>query len=213
LTNPDSYATSLLTILTDYYGTEAWEWSPQTMYMEFQEDFQADLPQVNIDKIMAAINVITTDDFFTSLPRFIRLCNVLADDEFDPSIFDPADTAEMAWAITEVLLLRRDDMEEEPFSEEIRFYIGHMLSEEGVTNPPDVLKIAARDLPTEDPLAPFASDPAMYASFYATQQSKSDEITDMLRRQLGGLMKEMQRLPLNEGNTEDLLERIQGPAN
>ena len=73
--------------------------------------------------------------------------------------------------ITESLLLEPHD-NPEPFCDEIRYYIGHMLKEEGFTSPPDVLRIAmfdalaesARrnanklDAPLIDPLIQIASD-------------------------------------------------------
>lgn len=177
--------------------------------MELEEDFQLDVPQVNIDKIMAAITILTTDDFFNSLPRFARLVNVLADDEFDPAIFDPADCLEMAWAITEVMLLRgQDDVDDEPFSEEIRFYIGHMLTEEGIVNPPDVLQIAIKDTVVEDPLANFDTDPAMYQGFYESQAAKSQDITSSLQRQLNSLIQELRSLKLENGDTAQLLQQL-----
>jgi hypothetical protein len=176
--------------------------------LELHDDFQVQVPQVCIDKIMAAICILTTNDFYKSLPRFIQLCNVLADDTFNPLVFDPADSFEMAWAITEAMLLSPPE-EDEPFTEEIRFYIGHMLTEEGVVNPPDVLRIAIQDVTIEDPLAGDTEDPAMYAAFYESQRSKSAEISAMLKRQIDELFAELQALDLRNGNTGDLLSRMQ----
>jgi hypothetical protein len=208
LSNPDTFATTLVAILIDQYGTEALTWSPETIRLELHDDFQVQVPQVCIDKIMAAICILTTNDFYKSLPRFIQLCNVLADDTFNPLVFDPADSFEMAWAITEAMLLSPPE-EDEPFTEEIRFYIGHMLTEEGVVNPPDVLRIAIQDVTIEDPLAGDTEDPAMYAAFYESQRSKSAEISAMLKRQIDELFAELQALDLRNGNTGDLLSRMQ----
>jgi hypothetical protein len=158
---------------------------------------------------MAAICILTSDDFYKNLPRFIQLCNVLADDEFNPLVFDPADSFEMAWAITEAMLLSPPE-DDEPFTDEIRFYIGHMLTEDGIVNPPDVLRIAIQDVSIDDPLAGDAEDPAMYAAFYESQRSKSAEITAMLKRQIDELFAELQSLTLKSGDTADLLKRMQG---
>jgi hypothetical protein len=211
LSNPDAYATTLLIILLDQFGIEALDWAPETIRLELRDDFQVDLPQVNVDKIMAAISIVTSDDFYKNLPKFIQLCNVLADDEFNPGIFDPADSAEMSWAITEALLLSPPE-EEEPFTDEIRFYIGHMLNEEGLVNPPDVLRIALYDTPVADPLSLNADDPVMYGALYQSQQAKSKEITDMLQRQLRELFEQIQMLSLRNGDNQELLKRIQGSA-
>lgn len=158
---------------------------------------------------MAAICILTSDDFYKNLPRFIQLCNVLADEEFNPLVFDPADSFEMAWAITEAMLLSPPE-EDEPFTDEIRFYIGHMLTEEGIVNPPDVLRIAIQDVSIDDPLAGDVEDPAMYSAFYESQRSKSAEITAMLKQQIDELFAELQSLTLKSGDTADLLKRMQG---
>lgn len=177
--------------------------------MELRDEFQVDLPQVNVDKIMAAINILTSDSFYKRLPDFVVLCNVLADDQFNPLVFDPADSAEMAWAITEAMLLSPPEGDE-PFTDEIRHYIGYMLAEEGLVNPPDVLQIAMYNTRMRDPIAVDADDPEMYAAFYKSQQSKSEEITQMLRRQINELFSELSSLHLKNGDTKELLKRMQG---
>lgn len=207
LANPDTFATTLVVILIDHFGTEALTWSPETIRLELYDDFQVKLPQVNVDKIMAGCSVLTSDDFYKNLPRFIQLCNVFADDEFNPLVFDPADSFEMAWSITEVMLLSPPE-DDEPFTDEIRYYIGHMLTEEGVVNPPDVLRIAIQDVSIEDPLGGDTEDPAMYAAFYESQRSKSAEITAMLKRQITELFAELESLTLHNGDTTDLLRKL-----
>lgn len=210
LQNPEVFATTLVVLLLDRFGTEFLEWAPETIRLEIWDAFQAAIPQPNLDKIMAAITILTTDHFFKNLPRFIQLCNVLADDEFNPTIFNPADSMEMAWGITEALLLSPPD-EDEPFTDEIRYYIGYVLAEEGIINPPDILQIAKYDNIT-DPLSVETDDPAMYAGFYQKQQSVGDEIRETLREQLAQLFEQLELVPLQNGDTKDLLKRIKGIA-
>ena len=95
----------------------------------------------------------------------------------------------------------------EGFSDEIRFYIGHVVRDAGIVNPPDVLRIAMYDT-AEDPLGAFSDDPEMYQAMYELQQSKSDEITGMLKDNLRELFKELESLPLENGDTAGLLEKI-----
>lgn len=207
LEDSDTYATTLITIVLDRYGVEALDWSPQTVRMELRDDFQANVPRNNIDKIMAAATILTTDSFYKNLTKFIQLCNILSDEEFNPMVFDPADSFEMAWGITEAMLLYPPD-EDEPFTDEIRYYMGYMLDEEGVIHPPDVLGIALRDQPAADPLANLSDDPTMYSAFYANQSSKSQEISDMLKEHLAELFNQLSILPLKNGNVEGLLGRM-----
>jgi hypothetical protein len=204
--NPESYATTLLVAAADLYGTELLTWAPQTVVIELKEDTGATLPTENLDKLMAAIAVITSDEFYKNLAKYIQLCNVLSGDEFDPEVFDPADSAEMAWGMTEAMLLSPPD-DAEPFSDEIRFYMGHMLAEEGIISPPDVLGIAIMDN-VNDPLNNLSDDPEMYQAFYDNQQSKAQEITDMVKAQVGELIGQLEALPLTAGNTDDLAKKL-----
>ena len=202
LISPDSFATTLLVILVDEYGTECFQWSPETIRLEIEEDFKLKLPQPNFDRLMAAINIITSDDFYQSLPDFVTYCNILAGDTFDPRAWDPADAAEIAWGITEVLLLSPPDAHDEnPFSEEIVGYIGQALSQEGIITPPDVLKIAVRD---KDPammvVSEYADDPEMFNSIYDLEQSKTGEINRLVKTGLQSLIQQLQPLPLRNGD-------------
>jgi len=199
--------------VVEEYGVEAFEWSPETIALELHDDFQIALPKVNHDKIMAGIAVITTDQFWADLPSFIQLCNVLADDEFQPEEFDPADAHEMAWAITEAVLLDEPEDLKNLFSDDIRRYIGAVIVEEGLVNPPDILALAIQDTPLEDPLHLSASDPEMYAAFWDNQNSKSQEIKDMIRRQTMELFQQLEELPLRNGNTDNLIKKLRDSMN
>ena len=107
--NESSYATTLLLCYIDSYGTEGLEWDPMTIRHEIEEDNNIRLSNKNFNKLMAAINVATTDQFYTSLPEFIDLCNILSGDVLDPRWFDPADPGECAWGITEALFISPPD--------------------------------------------------------------------------------------------------------
>jgi hypothetical protein len=204
--DPEVYATTLLIAVTDLYGTEAYEWAPETIRLELKSDLGADLPPQNLDKLMAALSIIKSDEFYKDVTKFIHLCNVLSGDEFDPEVFDPADPAEMAWGITEAMLLNPPEGSE-PFAKDIRFYMGHALSEDGMITPPDVLKIAIMDN-VNDPMNNLADDPEMYQAFYENQQSKSLEITAMIKEQMHELINQLEHLPLSEGSTENLIKKI-----
>ena len=206
LLNSESFATTLITILIDQYAMNVLEWTPQTIRQELQQDFQVNVPQENIDKIMAAISLLTTDRFYQSLPTFIQLCNILSGDDFDPHVFDPATSAEMAWGITEAMLIYPPDTEE-PFAEEIRYYIGEITARESIVKMPDVLAIGLRDASTVDPLAESADDPEMYSAMFDVQAA-SDDINAMLKSQLGELFIQLDSLNLQNGSTENLLQKM-----
>ena len=205
LTDPETYATALLVLALDRYGMELLDWHPSTIKQEIEEDFNVRLPTQNLHKLLAAITILTTDRFERSLPSFIWICNVLTDDTLDPTVFDVATVEEMAWGITEALLISPPD-NDEYFHDEIRWYIGAMLNEEGVVNPPDILRLAIRD-DAEDPLNSFADDPVMYAALYQSQADKSGDLKQLIRDSLTELLKQLESLPLENGDTQELLKR------
>lgn len=209
----DGFATVLLTILTDLHGTEALSWSPETIRLELQEAFAiVELPKHTLDKIMAGIAVITTDYFFHDPARFIQLANILSGDDFDPTVFDPADSAECAWAITEAYLLNPWEEGEEPFAPEIQAYVGHVLNEEGFVNTPAILSFAMRDDLSEMLTFEYEDDPEMFQAIYDKNESKAAEIDAMIRDNLALMVQQLEALPLRDGNAGDILSRIKEQA-
>lgn len=208
LTDRDTFATTLAVLVVDRYGIEALHWTPETLKLELQTDFDVPIPQSILDKLMAACGIMTTDTFFKSLPHFIQYCNILAGDQFDPSVFNPATTAEMAWAITEGLLLYPPD-EDEPFTDDIRHYIGAMLKEEGFTIPPQILQIALYDdEQPADPFADFSDDPEMYNAMFDSKKDMSTEVDQMVRENVQDLVRQISSLPLENGDTQQLTEQL-----
>lgn len=205
--SPDTFATVLLTIFVDKYGTEGFQWSPETIAMEIAEDFNVQLSQPVFDRLMTAIDLVTSDSFYQSLPDFINQCNILSGDTYDPRTWDPADSLECAWGITEALLLSPPE-DDNPFSDEIVGYIGKVLDEEGITNPPDVLKIAVRDKVPTNTVHEFSDDPIMFDSVYALETSKSDDITQALAGGLQRLATQLEALPLRTGNTKQVVKQM-----
>lgn len=213
IANRGSFATTLTVCMIELYGTEYFDWHPETIRRELWDDLQITIPEVNLDKIMAIVTVMTTDSFYQNLPRFIYLCNVLSDYDFDPSVFDPATADEIAWAITEILLLDPPEDPDNAFCDEIRYYIGEAVTSEGLVNPPDVLRLAMFSEDRQlDPVAEFADDPTMYGAFWQRQQSLSEDIRQMLMARMTALLDQLERLPLVDGNTKDLVQRMRRSA-
>ena len=203
LLSPDSYASTLLVLALDQYGPEMLRWSPQTLRMQLEEDYGVEMPPAAMDRLLAAVMLLTTDDFFTSVDRFIAICNVLAGGRFDPEVFVPADVAECAWGISEALLLNPPDTKE-PFSEEICAYLAEELKEEGFATAPDVLRIALDADRTSQVQDDFASDPEMFAGIWKIQREKTEDINSMLRENLTQLLHQIRALPLTRGNAGKL---------
>lgn len=205
-TDEDAYGTTLLVLALDGLGMECLEWHPMTLRTELETQFGCRMSDANFDKLMAALTIVTTDLFFRDVPRFIQLANALVGDSFDPTVFDPADSLECAWAITEALLLSPPE-EEEPFSDDVRAYVAFVLKNEGYVTPPDILKIALDADFSAQVQYDFADDPEMFQGIYEVQQGKTAEVETVIRDSLTELLGQLQTLPLQQGNTRLIEQR------
>jgi len=213
----ESYATVLFLLVIDTYGAEVLPgadrdgWHPETIKLELEADFKLTLPKESLDKIMAAITIYTTNFFYKDVVKFIELCNILSGDDFQPDEFDPADAGEILWGVTEAMLIYPpddEDMEDTGFSDEIRTYIGEVLNDEGIASPPDVLRLGltgpAMDIGTE-----FADDPEMYQAVWETQEGKTNDLKEMLTRNLRELYMQVKMLPMQRGDKGPVLQQMQ----
>lgn len=213
LASENTFATVLLAIVADAYLDEGeeepwWSWHPTTLRMQIEEDFQVRLPKENLDKLLAAIALVTTNYFYKDVSRFIQLCNILSGDDFDPELFDWADAAEVLWGITEAGLLYPpdpEDPEDSEFSPEIRGYIAFVLESEGIALPPDALRLGGAGM---DLAGNFEDDPEMFQAVWAMQASRRDDLMRMLRENLQELVVQLDTLPLTNGSTADLVQQI-----
>jgi len=211
-TNAEAYTTTLVLCFIDTYGTEGLEWDPMTIRTEIEEDFGVKIPAKTFNKLMAGINIATTDQFYTSLPDFIDLCNIMSGDTLDPRWFDPADPEECAWGITEAMFISPPEREEEnPFSPDIVGYIAEVIKAHGIQNPPDVLKIGLRDDAAqiaENVAQTFSDDPEMYSAIWKVQQQKSDDIRTYVKQNLKGMLDQIEKLPLNNGDVSNIVKKM-----
>lgn len=209
--DPDTFTTTLLAMFLDTYGTEGLSWSPDTIVLEIEERWNIPLPRANFDKLMVGINMLTTNQFFVSLPTFIDWCNIINGDFYDPELWNPADVAEIAWAITESLIIDPpDESEQDPFSTEILAYIGAALDAEGIMNPPDILRIGLRG---NDPGAKvqteFSDDPEMFSAIYKIEAGKTDDINAWIKHNLRLLSQQIESLQLRLGDGSKVVQLFQ----
>ena len=212
-TSRETFASVLLTMFLDRFGTEALTWDPTTITLEVEEEFDVDLPQLSFDKLMAAIQIMTTDRFYRSLPDFIAFCNVLGGDTYDPNTWDPADAEEVAWGITEALLLYPpEESQSEPFTDEIRAYIGAVLDSEGLVNPPDILRIALRQTRVAPSIQDFSDDPAMFNAVYDFEEGKKQDINQSIRLKTKLLAAQLRALSLKNGVADSVVKMLEQAA-
>ena len=167
LKDTHTFAAVLLGLAVKLCGIELLTWDPESIILEVQDSIGHELPEQNINKLLAAVTLVTTDNFYCNLAEFIRICNILTVGVFDPNVFDPADAEEIAWGITEALLIWPPSADNEaPFSDEIIKYIGQAVSAEGILKPPDVLELGIPGMVTtwNQVQGEFADDPAMFGA-------------------------------------------------
>lgn len=209
--DPDTLATPLVLWVADRLGMEALNWHPETLWHEITDEIGVIPPPSIFDRFLAGVSILTTNRFWTSLPDFINICNVLSGSTFDPEEFDPADAAECAWGMTEALLLEQPERDNlaDLFDPDILAYIGHVCREEGLLHPPSVLKLGGvTPEETANTLYDFADDPELFESVYATSQEKSKEINDLLRERLTRLVHQIEALPLEHGAVDNAASRL-----
>jgi hypothetical protein len=210
LTSRETFASVLLTLFLDRFGIEALEWDPATITLEMEEEFDIELPQLTLDKLLVAIQILTTDRFFKSAPDFVDFCNVLSGATYRPDMWDPADAEEVAWGLTEALLISPpDESDHAPFTDEIRAYIGAVLDSEGLINPPDILRIALRQARVSPAIEDFSDDPEMFAAIYEVERGKTEDINQSILTKTQLLAAQLGALDLRNGNAQNVAKMLQ----
>ncbi len=209
-TDTNTFATTLFLLFIDKFGLDplAGEdpWDPETVQMEINEEFGITVPDCNLSKLLALALHLSSDRFYKRLADFIRICNVLSG-ATAPDPDDPADVDEIVWAMTEAMLVEPPD-EPEPFTQEIRRYIGEKLKDEGFLDPPDLLRIGIRTDNWRQSLAEFSDRPDLLHKIKAAADAKNAEIMQMLKGRLSALLEQLGALRLESGDTTQLVQKV-----
>jgi hypothetical protein len=129
-------------------------------------------------------------------------------------MWDPADAEEVAWGVTEALLLYPpEDDDPEPFTDEIRSYIGAMLDREGLINPPDILRIALRQARVSPSIEDFSDDPTMFNAVYDLEEGKRQDIEQTVRMRTKLMAAQFRALKLKTGAVDQVVKMLDESAN
>lgn len=208
-TTNQSFATSLIILMLDEYGTELLEWNPNTILIEIEDTFHVSPSTRNFDLLMSAISLLLNDGFYSSVPTFNDLCNTLSGELMHPEFTIPTDAAGCAWGITEAMLISPPEHTDTAFTEEIRAYISEILKAEGILNPPDILKIAKLDKKIAEKVNfDYSDDPDLFAGIYQVQDSRTQEINNFVSNRLYDLTMQLKSLPLKNGKVEDIADKM-----
>lgn len=195
-----------LIFFVDRYGLDAVEWSPETIQKELVDDFGV-LALDNFNRLMAAISILTSDAFYSDLPTFIDLCNVLAGSGvYNPLVFDPADVYEMSCAVSEAILIEPPE-HENMFSDDIKGYVASAMASEGFHRPPVTLAFAADDMP-EVTLSGIEGDPELTELSIGVAEERAADVEHAVTEYLTIIAEQLAQLPLHNGSSNKLSQRI-----
>lgn len=196
----DLFGLTLLTMFMDSYGTDGLSWLPETIEMEIADDFEVQIDDQSFDRLLTAITILTTNSFTTSLPDFARACVVLSGEAVSAAVMSLPDSRDIAWGITEGLLISPPEGQQ-TFNEEIVGFIGAVLDQEGIVNPPDVLRIAGQAETAQRINQDFSDDPEMFSAIWKEEQAKGADIDQFVRGNMRKLLQQVVQLPLTNGQT------------
>lgn len=203
LMDPESIGTVLLCGLIDEFGTECFEWEPETLNIEILHAWKVTPPQVTMDKIQALLTVLTTNTFYKNLDAFNHVCNALAGDGADFENYDPASISQIAWAIAETTLVSPPEEKDSSyqFGDEIITFITAKLDEEGFSKPPRILAnlVKPKDNTTEinDILT---GDGIEFNGYWDMQQRKRLDVDEWIGSRLLKLMTDLSDLKLTHAD-------------
>jgi len=204
LTDETTYTTVLMAILWDRYGEEFLQWDPVTVNLQLRDDFRLEAPEWLMDRLNAGSVLMTTDQFHQTLTAFSAVCNTLNFGVSSPQVMVPADLDDVFWGVLEARLLEGPAESRQPFSEDIAGYVGVLLSEAGVDEPPSQLGFAV--LPeheVENRQSALAGDDEMFFKLYwDRRQEARNGYQEMGMTRLRELFTQLRAVPLVHKNGE-----------
>lgn len=149
-----AFATTLVALVSDHLGGFEWfDWEPDVLGQEIEDDFGVKMDPHTRDKIWGMVSALTTDRFYRD-PLFLNhVANALSDEPLNMQVYEPADLDEIAWALMEVGMSDLEDGEEPSFDPEVVEYLRQLLKREGLPafGPFDFVGDVPFSLPSDDP--------------------------------------------------------------
>lgn len=179
--DPKAPAFVLLGITIKKYGVESLEYDPELLRAEIEKDYDIKMPDLNMDKLQAAIVVMTTDHFYNDWRVFETCCHLFHNEPVDADMLNPLDAEDIAVGLAEATMIKADTFEhlsELDFDDEIRAYAGQVFFEYGLSTAPTIFRSAI--LPTVPGSA--ANDPDKNAALKELFDSHSLYTLDYLER-------------------------------
>lgn len=200
----DMTATALLAIVIDLYGTEAFEWLPSTLISELETDLRIDLPQVNVNRINAAIALLTTDAFYRDPLAFMHTCQMLWADNSPPDVDDqsPPSPIATAWGVFEASLIDPDHSK--TYDNDVKGTIGVILQQVGIHKAPKTLTDVTimPDSGMVDPPTELGSDPTIIQALFNRNTRDIADLDNAVAERFKELIQQLHHLPLKARNND-----------
>jgi hypothetical protein len=188
----ETFGTVLVGIILKAYGAAALNWDPLTLRVQIGEDFGAEVARVPYSKMMALINVMTTDTVYNSVPVFDTTVNSLAGSPGNQMDGVPG-ADDVAWAVAEITMADPDAPKDRGrqtlWSPDIAGYVGMVLDHEGISGEPKVLAWARRR--GQKVASDHTQDPDFYNAAMGPSQAKATEIDEVVNSRVQELVQHL----------------------
>ena len=205
ITSEETFASTLLVLMIDrfektFLSGEEGPWTAEMLRIEIKEQFGVAIPDDNLGKLIAGIALLTTDNFFRSLPSFLFTIHGLLGDGTDWSYAEPIDLEDLAWAMMEATLLF-PPQEEDLFDSQIVAYCKTMVRREGLLAPPSVLTFAKEEEAYGN-ITPYDEN------VMKEQADRTNAINEYIEEQLEVLIRQIASIPALHMTAETLKTAI-----
>ena len=137
---PGTIGTVMHAIAIKFFGTDIYDWEPETVAMEFYDEFGVEPYEGNIEKLNAILSTVSSDAFYQDWVAYAKVCSVLSG-ENDIDDLEEITVEELAWGVME-MSLNDDDFDKTKFSSDVKTLTGTILDANGYVKPPPQLSFA-----------------------------------------------------------------------
>jgi len=201
-TDPESFATCLLAVGLDHFGSCV-NWTPQTWVDEVRDTFRVDMHPRNLDRVMGMCQVLSSpDEFYVSEAGFNDIVQAIASEWFSPTTWHPPTTAECLWACVETFLIDPPDNRSTPrFSPDVMSYITQIARNEGFHSLPQVFT-AFGVIEDKSVYAPYdySEDASLVQAAMKGAQFREEDLDGWLAGELREYTTQLEKLPLTHGH-------------
>ena len=208
LEDKNTFTTTLMAIMYQEYGTEFLDWDPLTINLSIKRDFKVTPSQDNKDKIQAGSIIIGDVSFYQDFEVFATACGVVAMSGYSTDTLVPPDLDDVAWTCLEAKLLD-DEFSGNMFSDDIKRYVGILLDEEGIYDPPSLLDFAVYPKGRRISDSLVAEDETLSKAMLSMQKDKKRDFAKILRDKTVELFGELRDLSIEGKNVEYIKQAME----